>query len=359
VTAMPARRRRSSRTRLLLLSMYPLDAGMWGPTARITRLRDALARLVDLDVIEGYRPHRRPRLWRYALAGRQRGLDGIYVESSTFLPAESDIAFLGLSRALGIPVVTYVRDAYQLFPELYPHDTLKRRLAAAAFRPAIGALRAVSSRMAFPTAGLAAAVLGGQPDPELLPPGAPPPVDVPRNPAANRILYVGDVRLPAQGGDRLISAIEVARRAGAEVGLDVVCRPGQDPGPPHPPWLRVHRAEGQAIHELLPDVLATVIPRPRNPYNDLALPIKLFDYLSFGRPLLVTDCVEQARVVSHADAGIVTRDEPGAIAEGIVRLAASPPDQIARWSGNAAAAARAASWEDRARRIVDVLTSTP
>ena len=348
-----------SRTRLLLVSMYPLDAGLWGPTARITRLRDALAQLVDLDVIDGYRSKRRPRLWRYALAGRQRGLDGIYVESSTFLPAESDVAFLGLSRALGIPVLTYIRDAYQLFPESYPRDTLKRRLAAAAFLPAIRAMRAASSHLAFPTPGLAEAVLGPDTDAVLLPPGAPPPVDAPRSPTANRILYVGDARLPAHGTDRLIAAVEIARRAGTDVGLDVVSRPGHEPSPPHPEWLRVHRAEGDAVHALLPDAIAAAIPRPRSRYNDLALPIKLFDYLSYGRPLLVTDCTEQARVVTDADAGIVTRDDPAALAEGIVSLAATAPQRIAQWSRNAIAAARAASWEDRARHIVSILTSAP
>lgn len=348
-----------SRPRVLLVSMYPLDAGTWGPTARITRLRDELARLADLEVIEGSRARRRPRLWRYALAGRQRGLDGVYVESSTFLPAEADVAFLGLARALGIPVLTYVRDAYQLFPEYYPRDTLKRRLGAAAFLPAVRAMRAVSSRLAFPTAGLAEAVLGAGAarNAVLLPPGAPAPVDAARSPSANRILYVGDARLPAHGGDRLISAVEIARGSGVDLELDVVSRPGQEPGAPHPPWLRVHRAEGPAIHELLPDVLAAVIPRPRNRYNDLALPIKLFDYLSYGRPLVVTDCSEQARVVTDADAGLVTGDDPGAIAEALVQVAAATPEQLARWSSHAKAAARAASWEDRARRIVDLLTS--
>jgi glycosyltransferase involved in cell wall biosynthesis len=348
-----------SRTRLLLVSMYPLDAGIWGPTARITRLRDELARLADLDVIDGDRARRRPRLWRYAVSGRQRGLDGIYVESSTFLPAESDVAFLGLARALGIPVVTYVRDAYQLFPEYYPRDTLKRRLGAAAFLPAIRALRATSSRLAFPTAGLATAVLGPDADALLLPPGAPPPVDVPRRADAKRILYVGDARLPAHGADRLISAVDIARKAGTDFGLDIVSRSGQDPSPPHPDWMRVHRAEGDAIHALLPDVVATAIPRPRSRYNDLALPIKLFDYLSYGRPLLVTDAAEQARVVTEADAGIVTRDDPAALADGLVRLTTAGPERIAAWSANAAAAARAASWEDRARRVVNILTSSP
>jgi hypothetical protein len=344
-----------SDTRLLLVSMYPLDAGIWGPTARITRLRDELARIVDLDVIDGYRARRRPRLWRYALRGRQRGLDGIYVESSTFMPAESDLAFLGLSRALGIPVVTYVRDAYQLFPEYYARDTPKRRLAAAAFLPTMRALGAVSSRLAFPTTGLAEAVLGSDAAAVLLPPGAPPPIDVPRSTTANRILYVGDARLPAHGADRLIAAVGVARSSGVDLELDVVSREGQHPSPPQPPWLHAHRAEGGGIHALLPGVIATVIPRPRNRYNDLALPIKLFDYLSYGRPVLVTDCTEQARVVADADAGIVTHDDPEAIAEALVRVAMAPVDQVARWSVNASAAARAASWEDRARTILDVL----
>ena len=205
------------------------------------------------------------------------------------------------------------------FRTYYPRDTLKRRLGAAAFLPVLRALGAVSSRLAFPTAGLAEAVLGPGADAVLLPPGAPPPVDVPRSPTAHRILYVGDARLPAHGADRLISAVETARGAGVDLELDVVSRPGQDPAPPHPPWMRVHRAEGPGIHALLPDVVATAIPRPRSRYNDLALPIKLFDYLSYGRPLLVTDCTEQARVVTDADAGLVTRDDPAAMAEALVR----------------------------------------
>lgn len=348
-----------SRRRLLLVSMYPLDAGLWGPTVRITHLRDELASLADLDVIDGYRAARRGRLWRYALGGRLRGLDGIYVESSTFAPSESDLAILGLAHALGIPIVTYVRDAYQLFPEIYPRDSPKRRLAAAAFHPAIRALGAVSSHLAFPTRALADAVLGQGADAPLLPPGAPAPVEVPREATANRILYVGDARLAAQGADSLLEAVTIARGAGVEVELDVVSRAGQEPAPPHPSWLHVHRAEGRAIHALLSNVIATAIPRPRNRYNDLALPIKLFDYLSYGRPLLVTDCPEQARVVAGADAGVVMEDDAPGIADGIVRLASASSGELDRWSANASSAARAASWADRAHRIMDLLSSGP
>ncbi len=336
--------------------MYPLDRGMWGPTARITNLRDELSKLVDLDVVAGYRGARRWALLRYAFSGRLRGLDGIYVESSSFLPAETDIGFLALARLLRIPVITYVRDAYQLFDDYGRAGGLRGRIGRWLFKPAIRALGGVSSRLAFPTRGLAEAVLGERAaDAVLLPPGAPTPVEVELRPTANQLLFVGDARLPAQGAGRLIAAVEVARGRGAGVTLTIVCRPGQEPPEPHPDWLRIVRAEGNEIVELLPDVLATVIPRPRNTYNDLALPIKLFDYLSYGRPLLVTDCVEQARVVADAGAGIVAGDDVDALADGIARMASASSEQLDRWSQAARAAAGQASWSRRATEILDQL----
>jgi len=335
--------------------MYPLDGGMWGPTVRISHLRDELATLVNLDVVASYRGPRRSGLIRYAFSGRLRGLGGIYVESSSFLASETDLAFLALARALRIPVLTYVRDAYQLFPDDYAVDTARRRFGAKAFLPMLRALRLVSSRLAFPTVGLAEAVGVAAEEAVLLPPGAPPPVQVERSPSANRLLFVGDARLAVHGVDRLIAAVGDVRERGVDVELTVVCRPGEEPPGTHPHWLRIERAEGVAIHALLPDVVAAVIPRPRNAYNDLALPIKLMEYLSYGRPLLVTDCIEQARIVRDADAGIVTADTPDAMADGIARVVAAPAGERDAWSRNAAAAARAAAWRQRAETILQLL----
>jgi glycosyltransferase involved in cell wall biosynthesis len=336
--------------------MYPLDRGSWGPTVRIGHLRRELTRLANLDVIEGDRGARRRWLARYAVSGRLRRLDGAYVESSTFLPAEADLALLGLARALGVPVLTYIRDAYQLFADEYPAASVRQRLGRAAFRPMLRALAAVSTRLAFPTRGLARAVLGDRAaDAPLLPPGSPPPAECPRSEGANRLLFVGDGRLPAHGVDRLIAAVAHARERGAKVELDVVTREGQEPPGERPAWLHVRRAEGTGIHALLPDVLATVIPRPRSAYNDLALPIKLFDYLSYGRPLLVTDCAEQAALVRSAGAGLVVGDRVEELAAGIERLAAASSHELDSWSAAAAEAARAASWERRAATIVELL----
>ena len=345
-----------NRPRLLLLSMYALDRGSWGPTVRIANMRRELSGIADLDMIAGTRGQRRLAELRYAFAGRLRRLDGIYVETSSFLPAETDVGFLALAKGLGIPVLTYIRDAYQLFPEYYPLDSLRRRFGRAAFGPTMTALGAVSTCLAFPTDGLAAAVQGEDARPHVvLPPGSPPPVEATRARGARQLLFVGDARLPVHGADRLVAAVGLARKRGAAVELTVVARPGQEPPGRHPSWLHLVRAEGTGIHDLLPNIMATVIPRPRTPYNDIALAIKLFDYLSYGRPVLATDCTEQARIIREADAGIVVGDSVEALADGVARLAAASPEQVDAWSTHAHEAAVRQSWASRARQVVDVL----
>jgi hypothetical protein len=339
--------------------MYPLDRGTWGPIARITHLRDELARRVELDVIAAERGPRRGDLLRYAFTGRLRRLDAIYVENSSTLPSEIDLLFLALARVLGIRVVTYVRDAQYLFEEYYAATSVKRRLARALFPPAIRLLRHISSVTGYPSIGLARAVGDRSPAPLLLPPGSPDPIDVPRRPEAHSLLFVGGMRHPVHGLDLLIGAVELVRRQGHEV--DVICfsRPGEEPPEPRPSWLHVERGGLPEIQSSLPEVVATIQPRHRSPYNDLAVPIKVMEYLSYGRPMIVTDCVEQARVVREAECGIVVSDAIDALAAGIGRIVSASSDELDLWSTNATSAARRESWSRRADRIVESLTGTP
>ena len=343
---------------MLLLAMYQLDEGRSGPTVRIGQLRDALTRRVALDLVSGARASRGWRLLRYAGAGRLGGLDGIYVESSSSLPGPVDLLFLFVARARGIMVVTYIRDAYQLFPEYYPVTTLRRRLSRAAFLPTFRALAHVSSITAFPSRGLARAVLGDSARAAaaaLLPPGTRMPEVAPFDPAARGILYVGSLALPASGGDLLVDAVQRARDRGHDVHLICVAPPGQGPREPHPPWLELVRASGSEIEQLLPRVLACIAPRPRTPYNDLAVPIKVFEYLGYRRPVITTDVVETAAIVKAAGCGPVVPATADGLAEGIEAMVTASAAQLTRWADAAAAAAAANSWGARASTILDLL----
>ena len=340
--------------RVLLLAMYPLDRGLWGATARITQMRAALASLTRLEVVSGTRGRRAWALARFVSGGRLRGLSGVYVENATTLPGPADIAFVGCARLFGVPVISYVRDAQQLFPEYYHATTVKRRLSRALFLPLTRLLIRLSSRATFPSQGLATAVTGRS-DEALLPPGARLAAAPPLDPAARTLLFVGGLRVPAHGGEILLEGTRLARERGHLVELLCVTRPGEEPAEPMPPWARVVHAEGDGIDELLPGVLASITPRRRTPYNDLAVPIKVMEYLGYGRPLIVTDATEQARIVREAECGVVVPDTAEGIADGIGQVANADPHTLVAWGRAAVVAAEANSWESRARRVLELL----
>lgn len=348
----------SGRPRVLLLAMYRLDVPLSGPQVRIAAVRDALSKRVRLELISGTRAGRAWAMLRYATSGRLRGLAGVYVESSSSLPGPADLLFLGLARALGVRVVTYVRDAYQLFPEYYPLNSFRRRLSRVAFLPVFRMLGRVSSVVAFPSRGLASAVLGTGERSQaaaLLPPGARI-ADAPAlDPTARAILYVGSLAHGPSGGDLLLGAMRQARERVPELRLICVLPDAQDAPQPHPDWLETVRGGDQQIAAQLPRVLATITPRLRTPYNDLAVPIKVLEYLGYGRPLIVTDTTETASIVEAARCGLVVPATPEGLAGGIVTMAETLPAQLAAWAGAARRAAEASSWDVRAQQILDLL----
>jgi glycosyltransferase involved in cell wall biosynthesis len=335
--------------------MYALDQGLWGPTVRITNLVKALGTVAEVDVVSGGRSARARSLWRYARAGRLDGLAGIYVESSSFLPGPADLAFLRFARRHRVPVLTYIRDAYPLFPEYANRSSVKKRISHRLFLSAFRSLATVSDVVGYPSEGLARALGFDFRPAVLLPPGAPEPRPVARREDANQLLHVGSLRNPVLGQDILFGAIEHVRRDGLDIGVVCVARPGDDPAGPLPDWVEVHRASGDAIDAVLPRVFATVIPRHRTPYNDLAVPVKVMDYLSYGRPMITTDCLETAIIVEAAGSGLVVGDNTAAFAAAIGELAQAPADVLDRYSEHARRAAVGHSWDHRGRQVLDIL----
>ncbi|MEO8639138.1 MAG: glycosyltransferase [Chloroflexota bacterium] len=346
------------RPRVLLVAMYRLDSDRTGPMVRIEAVRASLSKLVSLDLVSGTRTTRTWEMLRYALSGRLRRLSGVYVESSSSLPGPADLLFVALARGLGIPVLTYVRDAYQLFPEYYPITSLRRRISRGAFLPIFRTLARFSSVVAFPSRGLARAVLGDGDrarSAALLPPGARLPKVPPLDVAAREILYVGSLAHEAGGGELLLDAMKLARARVHDLRLICVAPEGHGPPEPHPTWLELVRGGELEILGLLPRVLATVTPRLRTPYNDLAVPIKVLEYLGYGRPMIVTDATETAAIVEAAGCGVVVPATRDGLADGIAAVAQAAPAQLDQWGAAARQAAAANSWDMRAADILKLL----
>ncbi len=80
----------------------------------------------------------------------------------------------------------------------------------------------------------------------------------------------------------------------------------------------------KAAPEFLKRVRICVIPHLRSPYMDFIVPIKLFDYMAAARPVLATDCTEQAKVLQETGAGLTCATNSEAVAASLERLLGTP-----------------------------------
>lgn len=343
---------------ILLYGMYDLTGGDTAPKVRIGLMRDALARKVPLEVIVGGRWARAGRATRWLLSGRWQRVAAVYVESATSSPTPADLAFLATMRLLGRPVGTYFRDAYQLFRDVYPRTRRRQIVADAAWRVLNPMLRAISSRRFVPTVALGE-VLGIR-DPILLPPAADAAQPDLGAGALPLVGYVGGFGW-ADGFDRLLGAMEILRQTLPEARLRVVGPAiSAERAASLPAWVELERGGRAALPALLRHVRVCVIPRPVTAYTDLAIPVKVWDYLSLGKPIVTTATRETRAIVERSGGGLVTADSPDAIAEGLRRVLVEPG-----LAPRLAVAARAfaespdQSWDDRADRVIEALGLEP
>ncbi|HYN68593.1 MAG TPA: glycosyltransferase family 4 protein [Candidatus Eisenbacteria bacterium] len=305
-------------SRLLLYSMYDVAGPDRGPVVRIERMRVALESRCQLSMLSGGRAARIPRLLRWLAKGGLGSIDGIYVEASSSFATPVDLAFLAFARARRKPVGVYFRDAYQLYRGEYPLSRRRQRLLDWLWRISTPILKRVASRRFAPSAGLAAAL--GLDSPILLPPGVDPGLPFLGAGNAPVVAYVGSLG-PGDGVPLLVQAMSGVRERVADASLRIVAP--DDPRAilgPLPPWVTWVRAGRDELSGTLRDVRVCVIPRPITPYTNLAVPLKLFDFLAFGKPVVATACSETERILGPTDAGLLVRDAPAPLADAIVRV---------------------------------------
>lgn len=87
------------------------------------------------------------------------------------------------------------------------------------------------------------------------------------------------------------------------------------------PWIRIGTAAYDQLGLALSQSTVLTVTLPQNDYFDVALPVKLFDSMAVGRPLVVTPRREAAAVVRRFDVGTVAPgDDPASLAEALAPL---------------------------------------
>jgi len=119
-------------------------------------------------------------------------------------------------------------------------------------------------------------------------------------------------------------------------------------------WIQIATAPYADLGPTLAKATVLVIPHPAIEYMDVILPVKLFDSLAAGRPLVVTPRLETVKIVEPNDVGLVAADDRAAsLAAPIVHLLTD--DALARRMGASARALaeREYDWPVLGNRIAD------
>lgn len=341
-----------TRPRVLLLGHYPLDRPDRAPVVRTWAMAESLARYVALTAITGTRADRARWARRFLDDGGLLQVDGVYVEAGTSTMTPMDHRLLMAVRRRRLPLAIYIRDAYQRFPELYPPRNVREWLLARAYAVTTARYRHLATTLFFPTAGLAD--LFPHRDARLLPPAGrvlTPPPDVVRHPF--RVIYVG-ANGPYDGVGTLVAAMETVVTLVPAAELVLVLRPEEAPAR-LPAGCRLVAAHGATLSPWLFSSALAVIPRQDTAYTRLALPIKLFDYLSHGLPVVATGPSETSKLVVREQVGVAVRADVGDLARTLAALLGRPAQLRTMGDRARALVAERHNWDARAREVLAAL----
>jgi glycosyltransferase involved in cell wall biosynthesis len=117
---------------------------------------------------------------------------------------------------------------------------------------------------------------------------------------------------------------------------------------------------GHVPYDRVPDVLAqasvALLPLPDEPVARLfTSPLKLFDYMAAGVPIVASDLPALREVLRHEENALLARpDDPDSFAASVRRILAEPA-LAARLGARARADVLGYSWDARARALLDFL----
>ena len=285
-----------------------------------------------------------------------------YVESPVYpILWPEDRALLQKIHALDIPLGYFYRDYYRRFPELFPRRSSLvgrvKELWLDHLQKKTNRLLRACDIVYFPSRQ--AAALFDYRKWSLLPPGGEEHSPAPAG-EGRTCIYVGGLT-NHYGGETLLRAFALLNREKTEYPLILVCRAGEWAAMPAEyrtaPWLELHHVSGAALEPLYRRAGAGLIAdRLPNAYNDLAHSVKLFEYMSYGLPVVYVKSVATHEFVSRYSFGIGTEFSPESLADGVREMFADEHVYAQRRAAAREALLSGNRWIDRAEQVIRELT---
>jgi glycosyltransferase involved in cell wall biosynthesis len=319
----------------------------------------------EVELIAGDVPTRKKQILDLVHHGNIDDIAFCYSEPGTIPvhPVWDHLLYCFLAKSK-LPTGIFYRDAYWKLASWYSYKAIKTRFPWLRYRLDLFVFSKTAAIIFFPSQTMADFFSLAAPKVPL-PPGGQimiregylRPVD-----KIETVVYVGGINR-RYGLEILLQALDLANKKVA-LRLELVCR--QDEFMQHRPifanyetaeWLHVHHLTGKDLEQVYRRSDIAVIPLLKDMYNDLAMPVKLFEYLSYDLPIVTTNCTEMANFISRNGVGVIAEDNAHSLAGRILQLVEDKSlyDQLRRntrltlENGN--------RWTDRARFVAEQLAA--
>lgn len=345
------------------------DNPVVGSEVRPSRMLSAFKEIgYDVTVISGYSKERKARI-RIVKDLIDSGVDFefVYSESTTMPTALSDSdhlprnpfldeSFFAFCKHRNIPVGLFYRDAYWQFDyykervkkwvpyitiPFYRHELKKyNRCTDILFVPSdefAEAIKYESRYKELPSGGMLALDRVDD-DSEVL-----------------KLFYVGGVT----GINSIDTVVETVKRCGF-VYLTICCpkeqweESGLKVDTQNEPNIRVVHEHGGKMVEYLKKSDVALALFERNPYRDLAMPVKLFEYICTGKPIITTKGTAAGRYVESNNIGWAIDYDANQLEDLLYKL--QNREKICQKKDNAERIAPKNTWSARAEFVAEQLT---
>ncbi len=309
--------------KIIYITFVDFDNRSSGSSLRPAKMYEAfLERGYEVELLTGLE-NRRGERWRNVLSFMKRikhkDYDFCYVEPpSGPMMNLCDHLLLRKIKRKNIPIALFYRDAYWKFADWYQLKGIKRFIINTMHKFDWHIFKKTCAVIFYPSKTMSELFEFKHKD--TLPPGGENLLNPNRDPSSKgNVIYVGGLT-ESYGGKILMEAMDIVNKH-KDIKLHVVCRESElkyiekykaaD-------WIHIYHLSGDKLKEVYDKCDLAVIPRKKDFYMDFAMPVKLLEYMSYGKPLVVTNCTEVANFVNQNHIGMVSEDNAESLAEAIL-----------------------------------------
>ncbi|NEU30304.1 glycosyltransferase [bacterium LRH843] len=274
-----------------------------------------------------------------------------------------ELSFFRYLKKHHIPIGLFYRDIYWRFKEEYPLRGIKRIVMKSIYSLELLIYKKYISHYFLPSGEMNEYVGFDPKQTSSLPPGGFIEKFEKHSQDDNQglnVIYVGGIS-ERYGLKEMLESVAILNNNHKSINLLLVCREKELDQfksiiTPYleKEWLMIFHAHGEKLKGIYSRADIAIIPRQRNTYNDFAVPVKLFEYISHGLPIISTNCIAQAEIITRFELGIVTNDNSRDLANAIELFLDSKTKS--RYTSNVKKALlNHHSWKHRAETVYQIL----